>query len=301
MDQLKELREFADQQGIAYAANEPLKKYTSFHIGGPAALFCRPADQAQLAGLLNFCRRQGVRSFVLGMGTNVLFSDEGYEGAVISTRGMREEIGGEGDCLTAGCGVPLNRLCQAAAGRGLGGLEFAYGIPGSLGGGIYMNAGAYGGEMKDVLEEVRFLDEEGCVRTMPAGELGLGYRASVFAQKPWYILEARLRLKPAPADQVQKKMEELLARRKEKQPLEYPSAGSTFKRPEGAFAAALIEQCGLKGYRVGDAAVSEKHSGFVVNLGQATCEQVLQVARDVQRIVQEKTGYLLEKEIRVIR
>ena len=301
MDQLKELREFADQQGIAYAANEPLKKYTSFHIGGPAALFCRPADQAQLAGLLNFCRRQGVRSFVLGMGTNVLFSDEGYEGAVISTRGMREEIGGEGDCLTAGCGVPLNRLCQAAAGRGLGGLEFAYGIPGSLGGGIYMNAGAYGGEMKDVLEEVRFLNEEGCVRTLPAGELGLGYRASVFAQKPWYILEARLRLKPAPADQVQKKMEELLARRKEKQPLEYPSAGSTFKRPEGAFAAALIEQCGLKGYRVGDAAVSEKHSGFVVNLGQATCEQVLQVARDVQRIVQEKTGYLLEKEIRVIR
>lgn len=301
MDQLKELREFADHQGIAYAANEPLKKYTSFHIGGPAALFCRPADQAQLAGLLNFCRRQGVRSFVLGMGTNVLFSDEGYEGAVISTRGMREEIGGEGDCLTAGCGVPLNRLCQAAAGRGLGGLEFAYGIPGSLGGGIYMNAGAYGGEMKDVLEEVRFLDEEGCVRTLPAGELGLGYRASVFAQKPWYILEARLRLKPAPADQVQKKMEELLARRKEKQPLEYPSAGSTFKRPEGAFAAALIEQCGLKGYRVGDAAVSEKHSGFVVNLGQATCEQVLQVARDVQRIVQEKTGYLLEKEIRVIR
>ena len=301
MDQLKELREFADQQGIAYAANEPLKKYTSFHIGGPAALFCRPADQAQLAGLLNFCRRQGVRSFVLGMGTNVLFSDEGYEGAVISTRGMREEIGGEGDCLTAGCGVPLNRLCQAAAGRGLGGLEFAYGIPGSLGGGIYMNAGAYGGEMKDVLEEVRFLDEEGCVRTLPAGELGLGYRASVFSQKPWYILEARLRLKPAPADQVQKKMEELLARRKEKQPLEYPSAGSTFKRPEGAFAAALIEQCGLKGYRVGDAAVSEKHSGFVVNLGQATCEQVLQVARDVQRIVQEKTGYLLEKEIRVIR
>ena len=136
---------------------------------------------------------------------------------------------------------------------------------------------------------------------MPAGELGLGYRASVFAQKPWYILEARLRLKPATADQVQKKMEELLARRKEKQPLEYPSAGSTFKRPEGAFAAALIEQCGLKGYRVGDAAVSEKHSGFVVNLGQATCEQVLQVARDVQRIVQEKTGYLLEKEIRVIR
>ena len=301
MDQLKELREFADQQGIAYAENEPLTKYTSFHIGGPAALFCRPADQAQLAGLLNFCRRQGVRSFVLGMGTNVLFSDEGYEGAVISTRGMREEIGGEGDCLTAGCGVPLNRLCQAAAGRGLGGLEFAYGIPGSLGGGIYMNAGAYGGEMKDVLEEVRFLDEEGCVRTLPAGELGLGYRASVFAQKPWYILEARLRLKPAPADQVQKKMEELLARRKEKQPLEYPSAGSTFKRPEGAFAAALIEQCGLKGYRVGDAAVSEKHSGFVVNLGQATCEQVLQVARDVQRIVQEKTGYLLEKEIRVIR
>ena len=301
MDQLKELREFADQQGIAYAANEPLKKYTSFHIGGPAALFCRPADQAQLAGLLNFCRRQGVRSFVLGMGTNVLFSDEGYEGAVISTRGMREEIGGVGDCLTAGCGVPLNRLCQAAAGRGLGGLEFAYGIPGSLGGGIYMNAGAYGGEMKDVLEEVRFLDEEGCVRTLPAGELGLGYRASVFAQKPWYILEARLRLKPATADQVQKKMEELLARRKEKQPLEYPSAGSTFKRPEGAFAAALIEQCGLKGYRVGDAAVSEKHSGFVVNLGQATCEQVLQVARDVQRIVQEKTGYLLEKEIRVIR
>ena len=301
MDQLKELREFADQQGIAYAENEPLKKYTSFHIGGPAALFCRPADQAQLAGLLNFCRQQGVRSFVLGMGTNVLFADEGYEGVIISTRGMREEIGGEGECLTAGCGVPLNRLCQAAAGRGLGGLEFAYGIPGSLGGGIYMNAGAYGGEMKDVLEEVRFLDEEGCVRTLPAGELGLGYRASVFAQKPWYILEARLRLKPAPADQVHQKMEELLARRREKQPLEYPSAGSTFKRPEGAFAAALIEQCGLKGYRVGDAAVSEKHSGFVVNLGQATCQQVLQVARDVQQIVQEKTGYRLEKEIRVIR
>ena len=301
MDQLRELKEFAKDQGIACAENEPLKNHTSFRIGGPAALFCQPANEAQMAGLLNLCRRQGVRCFVLGMGTNVLFADEGYEGVVISTRGMQEEIDGAGDCLVAGCGVTLNRLCQAAAERSLGGLEFAYGIPGSLGGGIYMNAGAYGGEMKDVLEEVRFLDEEGLVRTLPADQLGLGYRASVFARRPWYILEARLRLRPAPASLVREKMEELLARRKAKQPLEYPSAGSTFKRPEGAFAAALIEQCGLKGYRVGDAAVSEKHSGFVVNLGQATCQQVLQVAQDVQRIVQQKTGYQLEKEIRVIR
>ena len=300
MDQLCGLKQFMQDADVPFAENEPLKKYTSFKIGGPAKVLALPKNREQLEKLLAFCRAEKIKYYVLGLGSNILFADEGYNGLVICTRGMEEWISVKGNAITASCGVSLMKLCRTALENSLSGLEFAYGIPGSLGGALYMNAGAYGGEMKDVVEEVTFLDEEGKIRCLSADELALGYRTSIFEKEDWHILEARLCLKQGEPEVIRAKMEELMGKRKDKQPLEYPSAGSTFKRPAGAFAAALIEECGLKGYRVGDAAVSEKHSGFVVNLGNATCADVLQVADDVRKIVKEKTGYDLEKEIRVI-
>ena len=195
----------------------------------------------------------------------------------------------------------LAALCKAALKHGLSGLEFAYGIPGTVGGAVYMNAGAYGGEMKDVLTTVRYLAAEGEVREVPAAELDLRYRHSIFEENSGCILSAQFHLQPGNAADIRAKMDELMAKRVEKQPLDKPSAGSTFKRPAGAFAAALIDQCGLRGYRHGGAAVSDKHCGFVVNLGGATCADVLALCDEVRAIVKEKTGYDLEKEIRVVR
>lgn len=300
------LRESLAAAGLPFVQDEPLAGHTTFKIGGPAAFWCTPHNAEELRSTLALCRENGARVYLLGNGSNTLFDDAGFDGAVVDMRGVAEMEHSDADNdvvrITAGAGQTLGRLCSKAQALGLTGLEFACGIPGTVGGAVYMNAGAYGGELKDVLESVTFLDDNLQLRTLPAADLAMGYRTSIFEQNPgWCILSVTVVLHRGDGAAVLAKMQELLGKRKEKQPLEWPSAGSTFKRPEGAFAAALIEQCGLKGYRVGDAAVSEKHSGFVVNLGQATCEQVLQVARDVQRIVQEKTGYLLEKEIRVIR
>ena len=207
----------------------------------------------------------------------------------------------EGERMTAPAGAGLTALCAMARDAGLTGLEFACGIPGSLGGALYMNAGAYGGEMKDVVETVTCLTQEGTVETRPADALAFGYRTSVFEQDGSCVLSATLRLARGDKAAIRARMAELLAKRREKQPLEWPSAGSTFKRPQGAFAAALIEQCGLKGLQVGGAAVSQKHSGFVVNLGGATCADVIALTEQVIRVVTEKTGYTLEREIRVVK
>ena len=203
--------------------------------------------------------------------------------------------------LTAGAGVRLTALCRAALEHGLSGLEFAYGIPGTVGGAVYMNAGAYGGEMKDVLTVVRYLTTEGKVVQASAAELDLSYRHSIFEENGGCILSAQFALQPGNAADIRAKMDELMAKRADKQPLDKPSAGSTFKRPAGAFAAALIDQCGLRGFRHGGAAVSDKHCGFVVNLGGATCADVLALCDEVRAIVKEKTGYELEKEIRVVK
>ena len=263
--------------------------------------FVQPVDRAQLCRAVALCKAQGVRYYLLGNGSNILFADEGYNGAVLDISSMQDAVEVHGTQLTAGAGVRLSALCKTALEHGLTGLEFAYGIPGTVGGAVYMNAGAYGGEMKDVLTSVEYLAADGNIVEVPAAELDLSYRHSIFEENGGCILSATFRLKKGDAASIKARMDELMQKRIDKQPLDKPSAGSTFKRPAGAFAAALIDQCGLRGYRHGGAAVSEKHCGFVVNLGGATCADVLALCDEVRSIVKEKTGYDLEKEIRVVR
>ncbi len=298
MEQLKQLLTAAD---IAYKENEPLAAHCTFKIGGPARLFVQPVDHAQLCRAVALCKAQGVRYYLLGNGSNILFADEGYNGAVLDISSMQDAVQVHGTQLTAGAGVRLSVLCKTALEHSLTGLEFAYGIPGTVGGAVYMNAGAYGGEMKDVLTTVQYLTAEGEIKEAAAAELDLRYRHSIFEENGGCILSAQFALTPGEPEAIRAKMDELMAKRLDKQPLDKPSAGSTFKRPVGAFAAALIDQCGLRGYRHGGAAVSEKHCGFVVNLGGATCADVLALCEEVRAIVKEKTGYDLEKEIRVVR
>lgn len=286
---------------LDYSLNEPLAAHTTFKIGGPAAAFCRPASVVELVRMLELCRRYGVRCYLLGNGSNTLFADEGFDGAVISLCGLRTRCTAAGQTLTAGAGLPLAQLCKTALAHSLTGLEFAYGIPGTVGGAVYMNAGAYGGEMRQVLTGVSFLDDDLHLRTLPVEALELGYRTSIFERKSWCILEATFRLEAGDPAAIEAAMRELMARRREKQPLEYPSAGSTFKRPQGAFAGKLIQDCGLRGFTVGGAQISEKHCGFVINRGGATCADVVALTDQVQKIVRQRTGCLLEREIRVVK
>lgn len=287
--------------GIPFRENEPLAAHCTFKIGGPAQLFVQPQTEQQLCSAAALCKEQAVRYYLLGNGSNILFADEGFAGVVLDVSALGSDIAVEGNMLTAGAGVRLTALCRAALEHGLSGLEFAYGIPGTVGGAVYMNAGAYGGEMKDVLTVVRYLTAEGEVVQASAAELDLSYRHSIFEENGGCILSAQFALQPGNAADIRAKMDELMAKRVEKQPLDKPSAGSTFKRPAGAFAAALIDQCGLRGFCHGGAAVSDKHCGFVVNLGGATCADVLALCDEVRAIVKEKTGYELEKEIRVVK
>ena len=292
----------AQALGIPVAVGEPMSRHTTFQIGGPADRFAAVETLPQLKALLQALESQGLPYLVLGKGSNLLVSDKGIRGAVLLLSGEFKAVTLLEDGLVrAGAGASLASVCRFAQEHSLTGLEFAWGIPGSVGGAAYMDAGAYGGEMKDVVCWVRCLIREGEIVTLSADRLGLDYRTSRFEKEGGVILAAGFALHSAPREEIRARMEDFLSRRTAKQPLDKPSAGSTFKRPQGAFAAALIEQCGLKGYRVGDAAVSEKHSGFVVNLGNATATDVLAVASDVARIVEEKTGIRLEKEIRVVR
>ena len=281
--------------------DEPLAKHTSFRIGGPAKRMAFPSSAEELIVLDGFLRELGVRMVILGNGTNVLFPDAGIDAVVIST-GELCDIRRSGDAeLTADAGVSLARLATETWKAGLTGLEFAHGIPGSLGGGVVMNAGAYGGALADVLTEVTALWPDG-VRTLRAEELALSYRHSIFSEQPEAIvLRAVLRLKKGDSAAIKARMDELMARRKASQPLEYPSAGSTFKRPAGHFAGTLIEQCGLKGTRVGGAEVSSKHAGFVINTGGATCADVLTLIEKVQKTVYDAAGVMLEPEVRILR
>ena len=297
---MEELIQQLQAEQISYLENEPLAAHCTFKIGGPARLFVRPVTEQQLCRAVALCKAAGQRYYLLGNGSNILFADAGYPGAVIDVSALRPEIRQDGERLTASAGARLSALCAAALKAGLAGLEFAYGIPGTVGGAVYMNAGAYGGEMKDVLQTVRWLTAEGNIVETSAAQLDLGYRHSVFETNGGCILSAEFVLQPGRPEDIRAKMDDLMARRVEKQPLDKPSAGSTFKRPAGAFAAALIDQCGMKGYRHGGAAVSDKHCGFVVNLGGATCADVLALCDEVRAIVKEKTGYDLEKEIRVV-
>lgn len=294
------LIEQLQKAGIPLAEQEPMTRRTTFGIGGPALLL-RPRSRAELQAAMTLCREAGEEPFILGRGSNLLVSDSGISRPVIQLDGDFTAITREGNTLRCGAGASLIAVCRAAAENSLSGIEWGYGIPGSLGGGVYMNAGAYGGEMKDILTEVTFLDEAGEYRTLPADELSLSYRHSIFEDRSGtVIVGAVLTLTPGDPAAIRAAMEDYMSRRREKQPLEYGSAGSTFKRPVGNYASALVDQCGLKGLSVGGAEVSRKHAGFIVNRGGATAADVRELIAEVQRIVREKTGYTLECEIKYI-
>lgn len=294
------LIEQLQKAGIPLAEQEPMTRRTTFGIGGPALLL-RPRSRAELQAAMTLCREAGEEPFILGRGSNLLVSDSGISRPVIQLDGDFTAITREGNTLRCGAGASLIAVCRAAAENSLSGIEWGYGIPGSLGGGVYMNAGAYGGELRDVLTEVTFLDEAGEYRTLPADELSLSYRHSIFEDRPGTVIVGAV-LTPTPGDPaaIRAAMEDYMSRRREKQPLEYGSAGSTFKRPVGNYASALVDQCGLKGLSVGGAEVSRKHAGFIINRGGATAADVRELIAEVQRIVREKTGYTLECEIKYI-
>ncbi len=286
-----------DNLNIEYTENVPMKEHTSFKIGGNAEFFITVKTTEELKAVISLCRDCKVPYMLIGNGSNLLISDKGIKGAVIRLEGDFKTITIEGDEIVAGAGASLTKLCLDAYKASLTGLEFGYGIPGSVGGAAYMNAGAYGGEMKDVIISCTHLDPQLNVGTFTASELDLSYRHSAYMKGEYIILSVKLKLKEGENSAIKARMDELMQKRMDKQPLEYPSAGSVFKRPEGAFAAALIEECGLKGRSVGGAQVSEKHSGFIVNKGNATCQDVLELVKIIQDEVKEKTGFELHREI----
>ena len=287
---------------LKWAADEPMAKHTSFRIGGPAKRMAFPKTREQLVVLMGFLQDAGVKPLLIGNGTNLLVADKGLDTVVIDTSAELShiELTDEGE-IAADAGVSLAKLALFAWKNGLTGLEFAHGIPGTLGGGVVMNAGAYGGEMRQVVHEATVLFPEEGIRTLTVEELAFSYRHSLLTDCPdAVVLRAVFALEAGESAAIREKMDELMARRRASQPLEYPSAGSTFKRPEGYFAAALIDQCGLKGLTVGGAQVSEKHAGFVINRGGATCADVLALMAQVQQRVWEEKGVRLEPEVKVI-
>ena len=281
---------------------EPMAKHTTFRVGGPAALLALPKGEGEVRQILQLAHQMGVAPFFLGKGSNLLVADKGVDRFLVKLPGGLTRLEREGEAgLYVGSGVTLAQAATFAAQAGLSGLEFAHGIPGTLGGAVVMNAGAYGGEMVQVLTAVTYLDGAGEEHTLPAAACALTYRHSRFSDRPdWLVLEAELELRPGDGEAIRARMDELAAKRREKQPLEWPSGGSTFKRPEGHFAAALIEGCGLKGVGIGGAQVSEKHAGFVVNRGGATADDVRRLMALVQETVLRETGVALEPEVRLL-
>ena len=279
---------------------EPMSRHTTFRIGGPAELFLVPKSVPQIAQILGICREEKVPYFILGNGSNLLVSDKGYHGVVVQLYRGFSQIQVQGNEIHASAGALLSGIASAARDATLTGFEFAGGIPGTIGGAVVMNAGAYGGEMKDVLKEVTVLTQEGEILTLQADQLRMGYRTSAIKEEGYVVLEAVISLEPGDQEAIRSRMQELTGMRSSKQPLSYPSAGSTFKRPEGYFAGKLIMDSGLRGYQVGGAQVSEKHCGFVINTGNATAEDVRQLMADVQRIVKEKFDVMLEPEVKFL-
>ena len=288
------------ESGSPFERGAIVAPYTSMKIGGKCDLFCEPSGEEALSAVICACRSGGVPYFILGRGSNVLFSGNGFRGCVIHIGKRLGGISCDGNIITAGAGESLSAVCLAAQERGLGGMEFAYGIPGSVGGALYMNAGAYGGEMKDIVLSCRCIRSDGSIAQIPAEEMKLRYRGSIFSEGGYVILSVSFALREGDRDAIKARMDELMNRRRDKQPLEYPSCGSTFKRPEGYFAAALIEECGLKGCTVGGAQVSEKHSGFVINKGGATFEDVTELVEHIKKTVMEQKGVKLECEMLVV-
>ncbi len=293
--------DIAEKYGCQYTENEPMSLHTTFRIGGPVDLYVTPVTVEGLAAVVAACNEQGVYCFVLGNGSNVLVSDKGIRGVVVATSGCLNDIEMKNALeIKCGAGVRLSRLSDFAYENSLSGAEFAWGIPGTVGGAVYMNAGAYGGEMKDILTECECLTPQGEIRTVSAADCDLSYRHSAFNSNGCTVISATVRLNPGDKGQIREQMDDFMSRRKNKQPLEYPSAGSTFKRPQGGFAAALIDECGLKGYSVGGAQVSEKHAGFIINKGNATCFDVMRLVEHIQKEVFLAKSIKLECEIKVI-
>lgn len=300
MNNIEALEKYALSLECSAEREVSMKNYTSFKVGGPAELFLSPEDAGQTAKLVRFCEKEEIPVFVLGKGSNLLVSDRGIKGAVIYTGKQCGISLVDENTMRAQSGASLAQLCTFALENSLSGLEFAYGIPGTVGGAVFMNAGAYGGEMKDVLLNSEYVSTDGTSGELDNEAMELSYRHSAYENSNLVITAASVRLAPADRNEIKSTMNDILARRKEKQPLEYPSAGSTFKRPEGNFAGALIEQCGLKGVSVGGAQVSEKHAGFIINRGGATAADILSLIKHVQARVKAQTGVSLETEIRLI-
>ena len=277
---------------------EPMKKHTTFRIGGPAEYLILPQTAEEIADVVKLCRQEEIPWYIVGNGSNLLVADEGVRGVVIQLLRNFNQIQAEGCQIRMQAGAQNAAVAKRALDASLTGFEFAAGIPGTIGGAVVMNAGAYGGEMKDILKEVTVLDQNGMIRTIPAEELELGYRTSIIARKGYVVLEAVIVLKTGDPKEIKAAIDDLKEKRVTKQPLEYPSAGSTFKRPEGYFAGKLIMDAGLRGFSVGGAQISEKHCGFVINKGNATAKDVTELMDETKKIVMEKFGVALEPEVK---
>ena len=278
--------------------DEPMSRHTTFRLGGPADFFVTPKAKEEVRDVIRICKEAGMPYYIIGNGSNLLVSDAGYRGVIVQIYKEMNEVKVEGDLVKAQAGALLSGIAAKALGAELTGFEFASGIPGTIGGACVMNAGAYGGEMKDVLESVTVLTGEGKIIELGRNELELGYRTSVIAKKGYIVLGAVLKLERGDGEKIKTYMDELKEKRVTKQPLEYPSAGSTFKRPEGYFAGKLIEDAGLRGFQVGGAQVSEKHCGFVINRDHATAADIMELMRQVQIRVKENSGVDLEPEVK---
>lgn len=301
MVKLDALKAYLEEMGYACDYDVPMKGYTSFKIGGPAPLLVKATDLTQMSGILAKCHQLELRPIIVGKGSNLLIRDAGIDMPVLQIGEQFADMQLVGDTsIYCRAGATLTRLCRFAMENALTGLEFAFGIPGSVGGAIYMNAGAYGGEMKDVVVSATHLNPDGTEGSFPAGELDFSYRHSAYTDTGLVITGATFQLRRGDREEIRRLMDETMQKRVDKQPLEYPSAGSTFKRPVGNYASALIDCCGLKGKRVGGAMVSEKHAGFVINYDDATCEDVLGLIAQIQDTVREQTGFELECEVKLL-
>ena len=280
--------------------DEPMSRHTTFRIGGNADYFVKPGNADEVAAVIAVCREYNIPYFILGNGSNLLVSDDGYRGMIINIMDNMDSVTVDGRIITAQAGAMLVRVSVMARDNALTGLEFASGIPGTIGGAVYMNAGAYGGEMKNVVKTVRAIDEYGRIYELDSEKMDFSYRHSIVEERKLIVLEVTLELEHGSREAIDDRMKELAEARRSKQPLEYPSAGSTFKRPEGYFAGKLIMDAGLRGYSVGGAQVAEKHCGFVINKGGATASDVVELIRDVQHDVDDKFGVTLEPEVKML-
>ncbi|MEG2537400.1 MAG: UDP-N-acetylmuramate dehydrogenase [Hydrogenoanaerobacterium sp.] len=300
MQSTEKLVAFCREQNIPLCLNEPMKNYTSFKIGGNAELIIKPSSAAKLQALFVFCASEGFSPLIVGNGSNLLVCDNAIKRPIVQLGSGMGKISISGDEVACEAGTSLVKLCSFAEQNSLEGLEFAYGIPGSVGGAVYMNAGAYGGEIGNTVYSVSAVSQQGKPCIFTAQECKFSYRHSIFAENGYCVTSAIFKLKKGNREAIKAKMTELMARRSDKQPLEYPSAGSTFKRPQDGYASELIDRCGLKGKQYGGAMVSKKHAGFIINYKNATCDDVLELIRLVQDEVKQKTGVSLECEVKYI-